>query len=373
MFCNFYQDRKVFVTGHTGFKGSWLCEWLLHLGAHPVGYSLQPKTKPALFEQLGLARRMDHNIYDIRDPGVLQACVEACQPDIVFHLAAQPLVRRSYADPVHTYETNVMGTINLLEAVKHLKKPCAVVVITTDKCYENHEWIWGYRENDALGGHDPYSASKACSELVVQSYRKSFFGISAKKNIALASARAGNVIGGGDWAEDRIVPDCIRALLSKNSITVRNPNATRPWQHVLEPLSGYLRLGQLLYPDQGVASGELCSAFNFGPNVESNQTVGALVDAMLGHWPGDWKDQSDPNAPHEAGLLNLNIDKAWNDLKWRPVWEFSTTVKETMQWYREITESGHKPECISEFTRKQIAYYCENARQKNLAWAVQYR
>ena len=369
MFKDFYKDKRIFITGHTGFKGSWLSEWLLLLGANPVGYGLDPVTYPSLFNQLGLEKRVDHHISDIRNAGKLTKVLQAVHPDVVFHLAAQPLVRRSYHEPIVTYETNVLGTIYILEALRSVNKPCSVVIVTSDKCYENREWHFGYRENDPLGGHDPYSASKACAELVVQSYRKSYFETKSNPCVAIASARAGNVIGGGDWSEDRIVPDSIRALSKSQPISVRNPYSRRSWQHVLEPLSGYLLLGQLLYPGHSTETEVLCGAYNFCPNVDSNRTVAYLVEKMLTWWPGTWQDDSDPQTPHEAGLLNLTADKAWHNLQWRPVWDFDTTIQKTMQWYRDIIELRPDSEHAAAITKNQILAYYDQARQQKQRWA----
>ncbi len=371
MFKDFYNGKRVFITGHTGFKGSWLSEWLLLLGARPMGYSLAPATDPALFNQLDLAGRIKHEIGDIRELDGLRRALQQAQPDIVFHLAAQPLVREAYTDPVTTYQTNVLGTVHLLEALRSLDKPCAVVVITTDKCYENHEWLFGYRENDPLGGHDPYSSSKACAELAVHSFRQSFFNHKDKEDgaVAVASARAGNVMGGGDWARDRIVPDCIRALMKGRRIPVRHPQATRPWQHVLECLSGYLLLAQAIYPGERGLQEDLCGPYNFGPSVEANQTVQTLVEVILKYWPGQWDVQSEDDAPHEAGLLNLNTDKAWHCLGWRPVWDFQTAVKETVQWYQEVMESCLDARQATDLTRRQILAYHNQARRHQQTWA----
>ncbi len=333
-----YRGKKAFVTGHTGFKGSWLCEWLLLLGAEVAGLSLAPEPG-ALFGRLGLEKRMTHRLGDLRDPSLASAAIRAFQPDYLFHLAAQPLVRASYDRPVETFETNVNGTLHVLEALRSLEHACAAVFVTTDKCYENREWLHGYRETDALGGNDPYSASKAMAELAVASYRRSFFSGSA---VRIASARAGNVLGGGDWAADRLVPDAIRALKAGRAVPVRNPSSTRPWQHVLEPLGGYLLLGARL-PE----GGDVCSAFNFGPWTDSNRTVRELVEEMLKHWPGQWMDTSDPAAPHEARLLHLSIDKAYHLLGWRPVWGFEKTVEKTVNGYRSQTPR----EQIEEYAR----------------------
>jgi CDP-glucose 4,6-dehydratase len=343
----FYRNKSVLVTGHTGFKGAWLTEWLLMMGARVTGLALPPPTSPALFDQIGLAPRCDHRIGDIRDRLLVQALMAEVQPDLVFHLAAQPLVRASYNQPVETYDTNVMGTLHVLDALRFLSGPCAAVFVTTDKVYDNREWLHAYREADPLGGYDPYSSSKACAELVIQSYRNSYFNpAKCGRRVAIASARAGNVIGGGDWALDRIVPDCMRALAKGETIPVRNPNATRPWQHVLDPLSGYLLLGMRLYAALSTSvRGEgdlalLSSAFNFGPDLESNRPVRDLVNEVLKNWPGRWADCSDLNAPHEAGLLNLATDKAFHVLGWRPAWRFAQACEATVSWYRDVQLQG---------------------------------
>jgi CDP-glucose 4,6-dehydratase len=327
----FWQGRRVLLTGHTGFKGSWLALWLLELGAQVTGVALPPESRPNLFEQLALERHLDHRLADIRDPAPLADLVRQTRPEVVLHLAAQPLVRRSYAEPMATWATNVMGTIHLLEALRLLEQPCSAVLVTTDKVYRNNEWLYGYRENDPLGGHDPYSSSKAAAEIAIASWRASFCGSQAHQSphLRLASARAGNVIGGGDWAADRIVPDAMRALAAGEPIGVRNPAATRPWQHVLEPLGGYLLLAERLCGDPGLAT-----AFNFGPQLEANRSVRELVEEALQHWPGHWEDRSDPSAPHEASLLNLVIDKAHHQLGWSPRWDFASTVERTVLWYR---------------------------------------
>jgi CDP-glucose 4,6-dehydratase len=333
---DFWKGKRVFLTGHTGFKGSWLSTWLLELGSEVVGLSLPPNTEPALFDQLELDKHITHHLGDIREADLVSKLIQKSQPDVVFHLAAQPLVRLSYLEPVETWNANVMGTIHVLEALRKINHPCVGIFITTDKCYENREWIYGYRENDHLGGRDPYSSSKAGAELAIASWRNSFFSDN-QCPVKIASVRAGNVIGGGDWAKDRIVPDAIRSLQKKEIIPVRNPQATRPWQHVLEPLSGYLLLAEEIYQaltkDNVGRLTQLCTAFNFGPSLSSNRTVENLVVEILRHWSGDWQDQSDPNAPHEAGLLNLVTDKAYHHLGWQPRWNFSTTIERTVLWY----------------------------------------
>ena len=370
MFANQYQGKKVLITGHTGFKGSWLSEWLLMLGAEVTGFSNRVFDQPDHFTSLGLEKRMRHVIGDVRDLPALERVIQETRPDFVFHLAAQPLVRLSYREPVETMSTNVMGTVNLLDALRRVQHPVACVVVTSDKCYENREVLHGYHESDALGGHDPYSASKGAAEIVAHSYRRSYF-MAADSLVRMATARAGNVIGGGDWAEDRIVPDCVRSLMKGDAIAVRNPVATRPWQHVLEPLSGYLWLGALLtgtvklprVPDALAVS----NAFNFGPWLEANRSVKDLVTEMLKHWPGDWRDASQPGAVHEAGLLNLAIDKAWHMLGWQPVWNFAENVQATARWYHQATQAGHE---VLELTRGDITAYMDSAKAAGITWAT---
>jgi CDP-glucose 4,6-dehydratase len=365
-FGSVYAGRRVLVTGHTGFKGAWLCQWLLSLGADVTGLSLPPNTDPSLFIQLGLQRRLRHIIGDIQKPAVLAKAVKTSKPDFVFHLAAQSLVRESYVRPRETFSTNAMGTLYLLEALRDWMQPCAAVFITTDKCYKNREWHHGYREEDALGGRDPYSASKAAAEIVIGSYRDSFF---QGHPVKIASCRAGNVIGGGDWAKDRIVPDAIAALQKGKPIPIRNRRATRPWQHVLEPLSGYLWLAALLDAPKlrRAELSSLTSAFNFGPGHESNRTVEELVTEILQYWPGSWVDKSDPKAPHEAGLLQLSTDKAAALLRWRPVWDFSEAVAKTVAWYRDAGQLRSAKEFQAQ-TQEQIHQYMADAARSRLAW-----
>jgi CDP-glucose 4,6-dehydratase len=355
-----FAGKRVLVTGHTGFKGSWLCEWLLALGADVTGLALPPPTQPALFDQLGLAARVHDRRGDIRDLATVRAAVAAARPDFVFHLAAQPLVRLSYSQPVETYATNILGTVHVLEAVRLAGIACTVVVVTTDKCYENHERAHAYREDEPMGGHDPYSSSKGAAELVVSAYRRSFFS-APDSPVRLASARAGNVIGGGDWALDRIVPDCIRSLQRHEAIPVRNRHATRPWQHVLEPLGGYLWLAARLAADR-----KLATAFNFGPTPAATQPVATLVEEVLKHWPGRWEDRTEPKAVHEATLLSLAIDKAERELGWQPVWAFAPTIAHTIAWYRTVSGDAAAAAAL---TRRQIAGYEADARALKLNWA----
>lgn len=337
-----WQDRRVLVTGHTGFKGSWLCETLLGRGARVAGLALPPEGSLAFFDQLGLAGRLDHAVVDLRDAGAVAARVAQVAPDVVFHLGAQSLVQRSYAKPVETWATNVLGTVHLLDALAALARPVAVVVVTTDKVYENREWVHGYRETDRLGGHDPYSASKAAAEIAVDSWRKSFGGL------RIATARAGNVIGGGDRAENRILPDLARAFAKGQPLAVRNPDSVRPFQHVLEPLAGYMTLAERLI---GSDDPKWQSAFNFGPEPGDLMTVRNLVTAAVESWPGTWVDASDPTARHEAGQLSLTIDKARSDLGWSPHWDIKRGLAETIGWYRQAAEGAD----VGQLTRAQIA------------------
>lgn len=347
---SFYQGRRVFVTGHTGFKGAWLAQWLLRLGAEVHGYALPPPTTPSLFEQLGLKDRLHHTEGDVRDQARLQSVLKEVQPDIVFHLAAQSLVRSSYVAPVSTFATNAMGTVHLLESLRSIDRPCAAVMVTSDKCYENHEWCFGYREIDRLGGSDPYSCSKAMAELAIASYRASYF---IESPIRIASGRAGNVIGGGDWAQHRIVPDCVRAIASGKEILVRNRRSRRPWQHVLEPLHGYLHLAAEIATASPERAGRLAGAFNFGPGDASNRTVEELVQELLQSMPGRWREQADPDGPREASVLHLCTDKADALLNWRSHWDFATAVRITAQWYQQVA-NGDSAEAI---TTAQIQQY----------------
>ena len=329
---SFWAGRRVFLTGHTGFKGGWLALWLHRLGAEVHGLSLAPSSLPCLFENAGVEKVLaGSTLADIQDYPILESVLKKANPEIIFHLAAQPLVRASYREPSKTLAVNVMGTTHLLEAARQLGGLRAMLVITTDKCYENHEWVYPYRENDPLGGHDPYSASKACAEIVVASYRASFFD--RKGGAAIATARAGNVIGGGDWAEDRLVPDCIRGFTNNQKVELRYPAAVRPWQHVLEPLSGYLMLAEALC---GEGSPDFAEAWNFGPDASGDATVGEIAHRIAKYW-GQGKivlPSAASKQPHEAGLLRLDITKARNHLHWKPHWSIDRALEETVGWYK---------------------------------------
>ena len=326
---SFWKEKKVYLTGHTGFKGSWLSLWLQSIGAIVKGYSLEPNTNPALFNIAKVADNMDSEIGDIRDLEKLQKSMVSFDPDIVIHMAAQPLVRLSYREPVETYATNVMGTVNVLEAAKSCKNLKTIVSVTTDKCYENKEWPWGYREIEPMGGHDPYSSSKGCAELVTSAYRRSFYNTA--DTASLASARAGNVIGGGDWAEDRLIPDILKAFEQSKPVIIRNPLSTRPWQHVLEPLSGYLVLAENLYKN----GDHFDQAWNFGPNDEDCQPVSNILDKLVRNWGRGAQWQLDKNSnPHEAGFLKLDCSKARTQLEWQPRWNLDHTLKMIVNWHQ---------------------------------------
>lgn len=356
-----YRGRRVLVTGHTGFKGSWLALWLKHLGAEVAGFSVDVPSSPSNFDLLALERQLNHYVGDIRDRTRLAQVVDEFRPDMIFHLAAQALVRRSYADPVTTFETNIIGMVNLLECVRTRPWIEVAVLITSDKAYRNDEWCWGYRETDALGGHDPYSGSKSCADLVAHSYFQSFLRHTPTR---VATTRAGNVMGGGDWAVDRIVPDCIRAWSNGESVSVRSPQATRPWQHVLEPLSGYLWLGARLWQRYNGLNGE---AFNFGPDAHVNQTVAELLDAMTNRWTGaQWQvPKGCEHGGHEANLLKLSCDKVLFYLNWRTVLQFPETVAFTVDWY--LTWHGSKQDMYA-YTLSQIDHYCQLAWDRSLPW-----
>jgi len=345
----FWKYKTVFLTGHTGFKGGWVAHWLHKLGASVYGYSLEPPTQPNFFTETHLQNRLAHsNMGDIRDLAALTSALKQAKPDIIIHMAAQPLVRESYNTPVETFAANVMGTVNLLEAARQVGTAKAIVNITTDKCYENKEWLWPYRENDRLGGHDPYSTSKACAEIAAAAYRHSFL---EDANIQLASVRAGNVIGGGDWATDRLIPDFLRALDAGETLKIRSPNAIRPWQHVLEPLSGYLLLAEKLYTE-GSAFAE---AWNFGPSEEDAKSVGWIVKQLCVQIPDTRWETENSKQPHEAGLLKLDSSKAKSKLGWTPRWNLETALSKTIEWH----QAWHKREDMSAVTSEQIQAYIE--------------
>jgi CDP-glucose 4,6-dehydratase len=366
MFLGFYSGKKVLVTGHTGFKGAWLSLWLRELGAAVFGYSWPAPTQPSLHELVAGQVFAGECIEDIRNLAALKQWLGDVRPDVVFHLAAQPLVRRSYAEPLETFAINTIGTANLLEAVRQSELPCAVVVVTSDKCYENQGWDHGYRENDPMGGHDVYSMSKGAAELVVQSWRRSFFEGNPKLG-PVATARAGNVIGGGDYAEDRLVPDCIRALMAGQSIAIRNPHSTRPWQHVLDCLSGYLWLGARLAT--APKSSPLANAFNFGPGLQANVPVSDVVELLLKSWPGKWHLTGEVTAAKEAKLLNLAIDKAARQLNWFPTWNLEQAIENTVRWYHQRHAGGRAD--MAAFSREQIHQFTQAAREAGAAWAKQ--
>lgn len=360
MFADIYAGKRVLVTGHTGFKGSWLAFWLTRLGAQVFGLALPPDTRPSHFQLLDLP--IQSIITDIRDPKALDKAIQNAQPDIVFHLAAQPLVRRSYREPVETFATNVMGTIHLFEACRKVDSVRAIVNITSDKCYENKEWVWGYRETDPMGGFDPYSASKGCAELVTASWRQSYFHpdqYGRTHHTLVASARAGNVIGGGDWGEDRLIPDMVRATADNRPVIIRSPGATRPWQHVLDPLSGYLLLGQKLLQGQK----DHAAAYNFGPAQDSSMTVGQVVQQFKTHWDAmEFEFRPDKDQPHEAGLLRLDCSKANILLNWQPVWNSGLALEKTAVWYKNYYSTNHI------HTLKDFEDYISKAYEKKMCW-----
>jgi len=350
---SFWRDKCVLLTGHTGFKGSWLSLWLQSMGAQVVGYALAPPTNPSLFEVAEVGNGMTSVIGDIRDLEHLREVFAEHQPEIVIHMAAQPLVRYSYSEPVETYSTNVMGTVNLLEAVRNTSSVKAVVNVTSDKCYENREWVWGYRENEAMGGHDPYSNSKGCAELVTAAYRNSFFQpstINHQPSPAVATARAGNVIGGGDWADDRLIPDIMRAITQCKPVNIRNPHAIRPWQHVLEPLSGYLLLAQKLYEEGAVYA----EGWNFGPNDTDAKPVQWIVERLTKAWGegASWALDGGDH-PHEAHYLKLDCSKAKARLDWHPRWHLADTLGVIIDWHRAFRDDKN----MRELTLRQISAY----------------
>ncbi|MFN4234172.1 MAG: CDP-glucose 4,6-dehydratase [Bacteroidia bacterium] len=366
MFKNIYQNKKVIITGNTGFKGAWLSVWLLKLGAKVYGISKDIPTNPSIFEVCNLKSHLHYFELDIRDNEKLMNVITSIEPDYIFHLAAQPIVSESYQNPIDTFTSNIIGTANVLECLRKINKPCKAIIITSDKCYENVEWTWGYRENDRLGGKDPYSASKGAAELIIHSYYESFFK-NESSNVQLVSVRAGNVIGGGDWALNRIVPDAMRSWSKKQSVIIRSPQATRPWQHVLEPLSGYLVAGMKLTENKNL-SGE---SFNFGPNADQNHTVLELLNELSKHWnfSNDFNTiEIQPSIQfHEAGLLKLNCDKALHMLNWKPVWNFEDTTKYTSQWYFDYY-NNHQVNI--EYLENQLNEYLKSATNKNLEWTI---
>ena len=348
----YFRDRRVLVTGHTGFKGSWLSICLLQAGAKVCGYALAPRTPRDNFVLAGLARRLEHHEGDVRDVAKLQGVFAAFRPEIVFHLAAQPLVKQSYAEPAETFSVNLLGTVQVLDAIRATPECRTAVMITSDKCYENREWARGYREDDQLGGHDPYSASKATAEIAVAAYRRSFFRPQGR---GLATARAGNVIGGGDWSPDRLIPDCIRSLEKNETIVLRHPHATRPWQHVLEPISGYLRLAAALAENPG----QFDDAWNFGPDPESTFTVQQVVEQVVRHWGAGRFEATGERTVHEAGLLALDIARAQQHLHWQPTWDTPTAIEQTVRWYRHGQHGD-----VFDFCLQQIAAFAA-ARKGN--------
>ena len=359
-----FNGKKVLVTGNTGFKGSWLSIWLKQLGAIVHGVSFDIPSTPSHFSVTSLSTQIEDHRLDIRDAASIAKLVQKIQPDFVFHLAAQALVRPSYEDPLGTITTNAIGTANFLDALRSLDKPVVAIMITSDKAYDNVEWVWGYRETDRLGGKDPYSASKGMAELVIRTYVESFFN-SSDSNVRVGITRAGNVIGGGDWAVDRIVPDCMHAWALSQTVDIRSPQATRPWQHVLEPLSGYLVLAAELAKDN-MFHGE---AYNFGPSSNQNFPVSELIDEMAKYWDHvRWNDVSDSQEHvHEAGLLKLNCDKALFDLQWRPTMQFSDTVKMTVEWYKHYYQNSNQS--MHDFTLSQIVKYTKLAKIKDIDWS----
>lgn len=365
IFKGFYKNKKVLVTGHTGFKGSWLTFWLSNLGANVKGYSLNPHTYPNLFEILRLENNLENIIGNVINFEHLNSVIKNFQPEIVFHLAAQPLVKSSYLEPRLTYETNIMGTVNLLESVRNTKSVKSVLVITTDKCYENNEQDKSYHENDPMGGYDPYSSSKGCAELIVSAYRNSFFNLDKygiNHNTSISSARAGNVIGGGDWSNDRLIPDCINSLINEESIVIRSPNSIRPWQHVLETISGYLWLAKKMF-NHGV---NYSQSWNFGPNDESIITVENIVNSTIKHWgTGSYKVCGE-SLFHEAKLLKLDISKVSSELNWKPSYDIGNAIEKTVLWYKKYYEKSD----MSKFTMDQINDYSNQAKKMNIEWAM---
>lgn len=351
---DFYKNKKVLITGHTGFKGSWLCQILLMAGAQVTGYSLEPPTNPSLFKELNLSKKMKSIIGDVRDLEKLNKLFKETEPEIVFHLAAQPIVRTSYENPVYTYETNVMGTVNVLECVRNQPSVKSFLNVTTDKVYKNNEWEWGYRENEVLDGYDPYSNSKSCSELVTHTYKRSFF---EDRQIGISTARAGNVIGGGDFAKDRIIPDCVRAAINKENIIIRNPNSIRPYQHVLEPLFAYLLIAQKQYENK-----QFADSYNVGPNEKDCVTTGKIVELFVNKWGEGLKwECKEAKGPHEANYLKLDCSKIKKNINWEPVWNINKAIEKTVEFSKTYINKGNLEECII----NQIKEYIESGKGEN--------
>lgn len=364
MFGNCYKDKKVLVTGNTGFKGTWLTQWLEMLGAEVCGISIDIPTNPSMFETIGLNERIEHHQMDIYDLEGLKKVFGDFKPDFVFHLAAQPIVKQSYTDPIETFRTNTLGTAHILEALRTLENPCIATLITSDKCYENVEWIWGYREQDQLGGKDPYSASKGAAELIIHSFVHSFFN-TEDSPVKITSVRAGNVIGGGDWAANRLVPDTVKSWAKEEPVEIRSPRATRPWQHVLEPLSGYLRCAQIALEKN--IHGE---SYNFGPNANQNKSVLELLTRLSDYWHFDSGEEQvivkENSTFHEAGLLKLNCDKALAHLDWQPTMDFEQTMEFTASWYYNFYKNSDTN--MLDFTKDQIDQYCKLASDAGASW-----
>ena len=366
MFTNTFKNSKIIITGHTGFKGSWLSLWLSELGANVIGISDGVPTVPSHFDSLNISQRIKNINCDINELDKLKRIILNEKPDFLFHLAAQSIVSKSLNRPVKTFETNIVGTINVLESLRELTNKCTSIIITSDKCYKNKEWTWGYRENDELGGFDPYSASKACAEICIESYFNTFF--CKKSYLKICSTRAGNVIGGGDWAEGRIIPDCVKSWIKNEIVFIRNPKSTRPWQHVLEPLSGYLLLADILHRDSNEING---NSFNFGPSGDQNSSVGYLVKEISNYWPNSkWEFSSKSKSNlNECNLLKLNCDKAQSKLGWYPVWDLEKTISQTINWYKNFyLEKNYSS---IDFSIAQIKHYQDCAKDKGLKWAIQ--
>lgn len=365
MFKNIYKGKKVLVTGHTGFKGSWLCSWLIELGADVYGYSNEIPSSPSHFEELNLKKKMTSIFGDVRDYDSFKSFLDIHKPEVVFHLAAQPIVRLAYSNPLDTINTNVMGVANILEISRTVNYINSLIIITSDKCYENVEWTYGYRENDRVGGEDPYSASKGAAEIIASTYMRSFF---KDDRVFVATVRAGNVIGGGDWAKDRLIPDAVKSWSSNESLTIRNPLATRPWQHVLEPLSGYLQIGAELILKNVKCKNQ---SFNFGPDSTINKTVDEVLTEMSKSWKSvKWETLKLKDNPKEAGLLKLSCDKAQHTINWFPTLTFEETLEFTMSWYKDFYSLDSKFNA-TDYTNDQIKKYVDKAKNKGILWSTQ--